>query len=114
MWARMRLPSFLRPKQDPYLLGLFSASDVHSSGICWGKFVGAGCFYSADALVMGGDLTGKAVVSIAQGPDGRFSAEFLREQGEGAGIEPKTLRWKARARIGERVRWCELPDEDNR
>jgi hypothetical protein len=27
-------------------------------------------------------------------------------------LEPKTLGWKARARIGERVRWYELPEED--
>jgi Icc-related predicted phosphoesterase len=69
------------------LLKLFYASDVHGSGICWRKFVGAGRFYSADALVMGGDLTGKAIVPIEQGPDGRFSAEFLGERHEGANEE---------------------------
>jgi hypothetical protein len=25
-------------------------------------------------------------------------------------IEPKSIRWRVRARIGERVRWYELPE----
>lgn len=35
----------------------------------------------------------------------------LREIADRIAREPKTLRWKARARVGERVRWYELPEE---
>ena len=41
---------------------LFFATDVHGSDICWNKFLNAGKFYGADKLILGGDMTGKAVV----------------------------------------------------
>ena len=46
-------------------LSLYYASDVHGSELCWRKFLGAGRFYGVQALVMGGDLTGKAIVPVA-------------------------------------------------
>ena len=45
---------------------LYYASDIHGSDRLWRKFVNAGAFYQADVLVMGGDITGKAVVPIIQ------------------------------------------------
>jgi len=41
---------------------LFFATDIHGSDICWSKFLNAGKFYGADKLILGGDMTGKAVV----------------------------------------------------
>ena len=41
---------------------LFFATDIHGSDICWSKFLNAGKFYGADVLILGGDMTGKAVV----------------------------------------------------
>ncbi|MDO9300806.1 MAG: hypothetical protein Q7T89_05455 [Anaerolineales bacterium] len=41
---------------------LFFATDVHGSDICWSKFLNAGKFYGADRMILGGDMTGKAVV----------------------------------------------------
>jgi Icc-related predicted phosphoesterase len=41
---------------------LFFATDIHGSDICWSKFLNAGKFYGADVLLLGGDMTGKAVV----------------------------------------------------
>jgi hypothetical protein len=41
---------------------LFFATDVHGSDICWSKFLNAGKFYGADKMILGGDMTGKAVV----------------------------------------------------
>jgi len=41
---------------------IFFATDIHGSDICWSKFLNAGKFYGADLLVLGGDMTGKAVV----------------------------------------------------
>jgi Icc-related predicted phosphoesterase len=43
---------------------IFFATDIHGSDICWSKFLNAGKFYGADQLVLGGDMTGKAVVPV--------------------------------------------------
>jgi Icc-related predicted phosphoesterase len=62
---------------------LYYASDLHGAVRCWRKFLGAGKFYQADALVMGGDLAGKAIVPIELAGDGQFSAEFLDQRYRG-------------------------------
>lgn len=59
---------------------LFYAGDVHGSRVCWRKFVNAAGHYPADALVMGGDLTGKALIPIVRGPDGSYGARVIGEQ----------------------------------
>jgi uncharacterized protein len=74
-----------RRRESEHAFTLYYASDVHGSDQCWRKFLGAGRFYEADALVMGGDLTGKAVVPVERGPDGSFTAEFLGETRRGNG-----------------------------
>jgi Icc-related predicted phosphoesterase len=43
---------------------LYFATDVHASDICWKKFINAAQFYKADIIILGGDMTGKAVVPI--------------------------------------------------
>jgi hypothetical protein len=43
---------------------VFFATDIHGSDVCWRKFLNAGTFHKADVLVMGGDMTGKAMVPI--------------------------------------------------
>ena len=58
------------------LYKLFYTSDIHGSEKCFLKFLNAGKFYKADALVLGGDIAGKMVVPIiAQG--GRWQARLL-------------------------------------
>jgi uncharacterized protein len=59
---------------------LFYAGDVHGSRVCWKKFVNAAAHYPADVLVMGGDLTGKALVPIVCEGDGSYSARVIGEQ----------------------------------
>lgn len=49
---------------------IFFATDVHGSEICWRKFLNAGTFHKADVLVMGGDMTGKAMVPIVANGSG--------------------------------------------
>jgi uncharacterized protein len=49
---------------------IFFATDVHGSEVCWRKFLNAGAFHKADVLIMGGDMTGKAMVPIVGGDDG--------------------------------------------
>jgi uncharacterized protein len=49
---------------------IYFATDVHGSEICWKKFLAASKFYDADTLILGGDMTGKAIIPIiAQGGD---------------------------------------------
>jgi uncharacterized protein len=59
---------------------LFYATDVHGSEICWKKFISGGKFYEVDTLILGGDMTGKAIVPIiAQGGD-RFKVTLLEQE----------------------------------
>jgi Icc-related predicted phosphoesterase len=44
------------------VITIFFATDIHGSDICWSKFLNAGKFYGADVLILGGDITGKALV----------------------------------------------------
>ncbi len=53
---------------------IFFASDLHGSTVCFKKFVSGAKFYGANVLVMGGDLTGKAVIPICEQADGSFLA----------------------------------------
>jgi uncharacterized protein len=55
---------------------IFYASDIHGSDRCWKKFLNAAGFYSADALVLGADLTGKAIVPLVEN-EGTVRAQFL-------------------------------------
>jgi len=59
---------------------LYYASDIHGSDRLWRKFVNAGRFYEADVLVMGGDITGKAVVPIVRGADGLRAPELIGDR----------------------------------
>ncbi|HET7510816.1 MAG TPA: hypothetical protein VFJ65_11285 [Solirubrobacterales bacterium] len=67
-------------RQKQSLTRLFYAGDIHGSRVCWKKFVNAAAHYPADALVMGGDLTGKALVPIVRHGDGSYSAQVIGEQ----------------------------------
>ncbi len=61
------------------MIRLFFATDVHGSEQCWKKFLNAAKFYQAEILVLGGDMTGKALVPITQLPDGRWKATLLEQ-----------------------------------
>ncbi len=74
-----------RRRESEDAFALYYASDVHGSDQCWRKFLGAGRFYEVNALIMGGDLTGKAIVPIQLDADGSFTAEFLGETRSGRG-----------------------------
>ena len=69
-----------RRRQKGEVTRLFYAGDVHGSRVCWKKFVNAAAHYPADALVMGGDLTGKALVPIVREGDGSYSAQVIGER----------------------------------
>jgi Icc-related predicted phosphoesterase len=55
---------------------LFFVTDLHGSEICWKKFLNAGAFYKADVVILGGDVTGKAMVPIVQRANGSWEASL--------------------------------------
>ncbi len=55
---------------------VYYASDIHGSEVVWRKFINAGKFYQADVLIMGGDITGKAIVPVVDVGNG-FVVEEL-------------------------------------
>jgi uncharacterized protein len=55
---------------------IFFVTDLHGSEICWKKFLNAGAFYKADVVVLGGDVTGKAMVPIVQRSNGTWEASL--------------------------------------
>lgn len=56
---------------------IFYASDIHASDLVFRKFLNAGNYYRADAVIYGGDITGKALVFIEKGQQGTYEADFL-------------------------------------
>ncbi len=59
---------------------LFFATDVHGSEICWKKFISAAKFYEVDVLLLGGDMTGKAVVPIVAQGGGKYKVSLLDQE----------------------------------
>jgi Icc-related predicted phosphoesterase len=55
---------------------IFFATDLHGSEKCFLKFVNAAKFYKANALIMGGDITGKLMIPIVHEPNGKYRASF--------------------------------------
>ncbi|HXW43204.1 MAG TPA: hypothetical protein VEL03_00345, partial [Streptosporangiaceae bacterium] len=47
---------------------IFFATDIHGSEVCWRKFLNSAAFYKADLVVLGGDVTGKAMVPVTTYP----------------------------------------------
>jgi len=64
---------------------LFFATDIHGSERCFIKFINAAKFYQANVLILGGDITGKALVPIVRQPGGAsYQATLL---GQTASLE---------------------------
>lgn len=59
---------------------LFFATDIHGSDICWSKFLNAGKFYGVDVLILGGDMTGKAVVPVIHQGGKNYRVNLLEQE----------------------------------
>jgi Icc-related predicted phosphoesterase len=59
---------------------LFFATDIHGSDICWTKFLNAGKFYGVDVLILGGDMTGKAVVPFVHQGGSKYKVTLLEQE----------------------------------
>ncbi len=56
---------------------VFFVTDVHASERCFRKFLNAAKVYKADALVLGGDITGKVLVPVARRADGSYDVRLF-------------------------------------
>jgi Icc-related predicted phosphoesterase len=45
---------------------IFFATDIHGSDRCFRKFLNAGKFYGVEAIVLGGDITGKMTTTASR------------------------------------------------
>lgn len=53
---------------------IYFVADIHGSDVCWRKFLNAAKFYGVDTIIVGGDVTGKALVPMIERRDGRIEA----------------------------------------
>ena len=65
-----------KPRLAPDLR-LYFTSDIHGSEQCFLKFINAGKHYKVDALIMGGDITGKQMIPIIRTSEGHYEADVL-------------------------------------
>src|SRR6266702_4106023 len=75
---------------------VYFATDIHGSEVCWRKFLNAGRFYNADVLILGGDVTGKAVVPVVAAAGGgfrirQFSGDRVLDVDEVAATETRIM-----------------------
>lgn len=66
-----------RRARRPATYKIFYVADIHGSEKCFRKFVNAAKYYDVDALVLGGDVTGKALVPLVRHEDGSYEARFM-------------------------------------
>ncbi len=55
---------------------LYFVADIHGSEICWRKFLNAARFYEVDTVIVGGDVTGKALVPVVALRTGGWAADI--------------------------------------
>src|SRR5487761_1901395 len=88
---------------------VYYASDIHGSEALWRKFLNAAGVYKSNVIIMGGDVTGKAVIPLAE-TDGGFQVELFgkREQLHGeTEVEQADQRIRANGMYPHRM----APDE---
>lgn len=68
-----------KQKNSKKFTRLFFATDIHGSEPCFLKFIKAADFYKADILVLGGDITGKQIITIEKRSDAYYSYLFGQE-----------------------------------
>jgi len=59
---------------------IFFATDLQGSDVCFKKLLNAGKFYGASVVIMGGDISGKAVVPIVKKGNGNYFAHFQQSE----------------------------------
>jgi Icc-related predicted phosphoesterase len=85
-------------------------SDIHGSDVCFRKFLNAATFYTVDVLILGGDITGKALVPLVRESGDRYRVRFMGRDLEIEGREVEEIERLIRFNGFYPYR-CE-PDED--
>lgn len=55
---------------------IFFATDIHGSEPCFNKFIKAAEFYKADTIILGGDITGKQMITV-ENHQGKWHAHLF-------------------------------------
>lgn len=90
-------------------MNIYFATDVHGSEICWKKFINAGKFYGSDVLILGGDMTGKAIIPLVAQGGGKYKVTLLDQE---TILEGKEDLDKMRATIQNRGYYPYVTDPD--
>ena len=59
------------------MMRILYGSDFHGSDIVFRKFIGSALQYKANVLIVGGDVTGKAMIPVIHQGGGRYSATLF-------------------------------------
>ncbi len=65
-----------KPQQGKITRILFG-SDFHGSDVVYRKFISAAFQYQADVLIVGGDVTGKAMVPVIDNGNGKYTSSLF-------------------------------------
>jgi Icc-related predicted phosphoesterase len=79
LFGKRRETEAAQARREDGALRIFYCGDIHGSDVCFRKFINAGAHYDADVLILGGDLTGKALVPIVERDDGTWHARLHGE-----------------------------------
>lgn len=66
---------------------VFFATDVHGSETCWRKFLNSAAHYGADVVILGGDMTGKALVPVVADGGDRWHGTLQEQRRDLVGEE---------------------------
>lgn len=82
------------------LTRILYGSDFHGSDAVFRKFLAAGIQYKANALMVGGDVTGKAMIPVIHEGGGRYEAELFGETKKAATAEELKTLQKSISHVG--------------
>src|SRR5438093_166770 len=100
---------FKRGRKEPRTR-IFFATDIHGSEQCFRKWLNAAGVYEADALVLGGDVTGKVIVPLVTEGNGTWRGEIHGELVVAHG-EPELFELQKRIRAMGRYDVLLAPEE---
>jgi uncharacterized protein len=92
---------------------IYFATDIHGSERCFLKFLNAGKAYGANAVILGGDVTGKALVPVVEQAGGRWAASLFGKD-ESAADEAELAELEKRIRTLGFYPYRTTPDEHAR
>ncbi|MFH1185648.1 MAG: hypothetical protein V1755_11525, partial [Chloroflexota bacterium] len=102
-WARPpHPPRQQRDCSEPIMsmTRILYGSDFHGSDAVFRKFLAAGIQYKANALMVGGDVTGKAMIPVIHQGGGRYEADLFGEEKRAANADELQAVQKAVSQVG--------------